>query len=101
MSEFISLLHDWLWVLMGLGLVGLFILSRFKDAVANWLMAVSALVAFAIFTGFLGFRVVEFDLILFTAIPIVMAAVDFGLTLFKREPHDGSVDDILGDKDIA
>lgn len=101
MVDLINVVQDWLWPLMGLGLVGLYALSRLPDAAGNWLMAGLGLGAFVIFTGFLGYRLPSLDLLVFIIVPMVFAGIDFYLTLTHREPHDASVDDLLGDKDIA
>lgn len=101
MADLIAFVDDNLLILMGVGLVALFILSRFTVGVANWLLAGAALAGFAIFVGFIAFRLEKPDLAVFVAIPIAAAAYDFYLTLTYREPHDGGVDDIIADKDIA
>lgn len=101
MADLIAVVNDHLLILMGLGLVGLFVLSRFTVSMANWGLSAAALAAFALFIGFIAFRLEKPDLAVFVAIAIAAAGYDFYLTLTHREPHDGTVDDIVADKDIA
>jgi len=101
MADLIGFVDDNLIVLMGASLVAIFIVSRFTQGVANWLLGGLALAGFTVFIGFIAYRLETPDLAIVAAIAIAAAAYDFYLTLTHREPHDGGVDDIIADKDIA